>query len=215
MSSLIFIRSEHEVAVATDTLVVDSQHTPAFFTTKAFLVPHLQCIIAGTGVSGFAGRWFVEVNDRMAVRDLEHLDFHAPATLRRLWDETTKHPGFVPGKTSTIYHFGFLNRGGPMQVFAYKSTNGFQSEKLSSTLGVKPPCDPGDDSIPFPQRFVDLMLQQRREQEQIPLQERVCIGGEAQVIHLTRDGFSCYTLAELDDRAELMGQMLERHSQGR
>ena len=41
MSSLIFRTEREQVLVATDTLATSSDGKPGFFTTKAFIVPHL------------------------------------------------------------------------------------------------------------------------------------------------------------------------------
>jgi hypothetical protein len=68
MSSLIFLTEESQVLVATDTLAVSPDGRPFMFTTKAFILPRLKTIIAGTGLGGFLGRWFVRINDGLVVR---------------------------------------------------------------------------------------------------------------------------------------------------
>jgi hypothetical protein len=53
------------------------------FTTKAFVLPHLRMVIAGTGAGRFLGKWFIRLNDRIAVKDIDNLNYHAPLTLSK------------------------------------------------------------------------------------------------------------------------------------
>jgi len=50
MSSLIVATDETQVLVVTDTLATHPDGRPLKFTTKAFVVPHLNLIIAATGI---------------------------------------------------------------------------------------------------------------------------------------------------------------------
>ena len=55
------------------------------YTTKAFIVPHLHLIMAGTGVAGFLSRWFVRLNDNFIVRGIDRVnDFCAHNSSRPL-----------------------------------------------------------------------------------------------------------------------------------
>ena len=64
MSSLIFYTDEKQALVATDTLATYQDGAPSHFTTKAFPLPHLCMIIAGTGSAGFSDSWFHFINTR-------------------------------------------------------------------------------------------------------------------------------------------------------
>ncbi len=85
MSSLIFYTDETQVLVGTDTLATHPDGRPLKFATKAFIVPHLKLIMAGTGTGGLLGRWFVFMNDSTIVRGIDNLNYHAPRALRMLW----------------------------------------------------------------------------------------------------------------------------------
>jgi hypothetical protein len=82
--------------VATDTLATSPDGKPLKFTTKAFILPHLKMIIAGTGAGGFLGRWFVRINDGLIVRGIDNLDYHTPRDLASMWQ---RHKEEFPSQT--------------------------------------------------------------------------------------------------------------------
>ena len=197
MSALIFHTDETQAFVATDTLATSPDGRPFKFTTKAFIVPHLKLIIAGTGAGGFLGRWFVSINDAVVVKGIEHLDYHAPSILASLWLEH-KQQFSVPNITCTIYHFGFSEITGLIQPFAYRSTSNFHSERLPYGIGVKPEC-PVPENCSFPGDIRKMMDAQRLLQSSKPKQERIYIGGEIEIHHLLKNGFQAYTLDRFED----------------
>jgi hypothetical protein len=200
MSSLIVITAEREVLVATDTLATEPDGKPVKFTTKAFVVPHLKLIMAGTGMMGFLGRWFVYMNDRMVVRGIENLDYHAPSILRTLWQAHKQEFSIPDDLTTSIYHFGFSEVENKIHSYRYKSANGFKSERLEqSCMLVKPQCSIPMDNEPLDIR--KMMDEQRAIQASIPKSERVYIGGEIQVHHLSEAGFDVYTIHTFEDFA--------------
>jgi hypothetical protein len=199
MSSLIFFTDETQALVATDTLATSPDGRPARFTTKAFIVPHLKLIIAGTGAGGFLGRWFIRINDGAVVRGIDHMNYHTPSILASVW------PGFkqefsIPGITTTVYHFGFSEETGLIRSFAYRSTNDFRSEPIVYGLGRKPEC-PVPDDYQLPRDVRKMMDDQRIIQASQPKEERLYIGGEIMIHHLYRDGFSVYPLHRFEDYA--------------
>ncbi|PKN37685.1 MAG: hypothetical protein CVU62_08140 [Deltaproteobacteria bacterium HGW-Deltaproteobacteria-2] len=199
MSSLIFYTDKSQIMVATDTLATSPDGEPFMFTTKAFFVPHLRLIIAGTGVAGFLGKWFIKINDRMIVRGIDHLNYHTPSNLSLIWQEHKEEFSIPDTVTSTIYHLGFSEETKEVHVYAYRSTNDFESETLSSlALIVKPECN-----IPkpyeLPKDFKTMMNDQRRSQSLKPKEERIYIGGEIQVHHLTTDSYVAHILEKFDD----------------
>ncbi len=136
MSSLIFHTEETQVLIATDTLATSPDGRPFKFTTKAFPVPHLKMLIAGTGAGGFLDRWLVQINDRMLVRDIDHLDLHTPRNLAEIWSRYKEEfPSFPDGCTTTVYHFGFSQATEVIHAYAYRSERGFTSERLGYGLG--------------------------------------------------------------------------------
>jgi hypothetical protein len=76
MSSLIFYTEQEQAIIATDTLAVSPGGSPFTFTTKAFHVPHLRMVIAGTGCGGFLDRWLCYLNSRMIVPGIDALPAH-------------------------------------------------------------------------------------------------------------------------------------------
>lgn len=168
------------------------------FTTKAFVVPHLKMIVAGTGVAGFLGRWFVQINDRMVVRGVDHVDYHTPRTLAAVWREHRQEFAIPASAATAIYHFGFSEETGQVHSFVYKSKSNFRSEQLRHGLGVEPEC-----SIPkeyeLPTDIKSMMLEQRAIQASRPKPDRISIGGEIQIHHLTERGFRILTVDKFED----------------
>jgi hypothetical protein len=199
MSSLIFHTEPEQVFVATDTLATSPGGEPFMFTTKAFVVPHLRMIMAGTGAGGFLGRWFVRVNDRMIVRDIDHLDYHAPHALGELWSAFRGEYSLPDGITTTAYHFGFSVEDGLIHSYAYRSVNDFRSERLQGYgIRVKPECNvPPNYQLPTDIR--KMMDEQRSIQSARPKDERVYVGGEIIVHHLTESGCAIYALGAFED----------------
>lgn len=206
MSALIFHTQPDMAVVATDTLAVDEEGAPAYWPTKALPVQHLNLIIAGTGLAGFSTRWFVHVNDRMLVRGVEHLDFHAPKELKDLFTRYCEEVGAPAGFMTTIYHFGISEVTGEVAAFAYRSTNDFQSESLSYGLKFKPESsyEMGDD---LPGGLIEMMRSQRQLQSAKPRDERVYIGGDVQLLHLDAHGITCRRIHRFDDFLEQEDQM--------
>jgi hypothetical protein len=198
MSSLIFRTDEDKAFVATDTLASSPDGEPAFFTTKVFIVPHLRLVICGIGISGFLGRWFIEINDRMVVKGIDHLNYHTPINLLRLWRDYLKGSSIPDNLTATIYHFGFSEEDSLIHSYAYRSTKDFNSDKIPYCTGVKPKCQIPEQPV-FPTDIKKIMDRQRADQASLPQDKRVYIGGNIQVHHLTREGFFVYTLDQFED----------------
>ena len=198
MSSLIFLTEETQVLVATDTLGTSTDGRPFIFTTKAFVVPHLRMIIAGTGTGGFLGRWFVGVNDLMVVRGIDDLDDHASRNLGTLWRGYKQELSLTDSARMTVYHFGFSEETGLIHSFVYRSTNEFSSEPLEYGVGVKPICTI-PETLRLPQDIRKMMDEQRAIYGSQASGQRVYIGGEIQIHNLTENGFQVYTLERFDD----------------
>jgi hypothetical protein len=198
MSSLIFHTDKEQVFVATDTLATSYDGKPFMFTTKAFIVPHLQTIICGTGAGGFLGKWFIQINDRMIIRGIDNLDYHTPRNLAALWHSHKEEFSIPCGVTATIYHFGFSEKDGVIHSYAYRSANNFNSEALQYGIGVKPECHISE-GYQLPTDIKKMMDEQRAIQSSHPKDERVYIGGKIQIHHLTKLGFSVYILDQFED----------------
>lgn len=180
MTALIYALQPDQVCLAMDTLTVSADDKkPLLFQTKFSVLPHLQMVIAGTGVAVMVTQWFQFVNGNMVVRDIDHVDVYAPEALRRAEVEC---PG-TDLTTTTLYHFGYSREQRRYVGYAYRSAKNWASEKLPYALGVKPsvPVPPTDD-IQFPEFLVDVMLEQRRADLSLPLSERLGIGGEVSFV---------------------------------
>lgn len=198
MSSLIFYTNKEDAFVATDTLATLCDGTPFMFTTKAFIVPHLRMIMCGTGAGGFLGRWFIQVNDMMIIRGIDHLDYHTPKNLMAFWQGHKKEFPEALNLTITVYHFGFSELDGLIHSYAYRSTNDFRSEPIEYGIGVKPTCKIPED-LQLPRDIKRMMDDQRLTQASLPKNERLYIGGEIVIHHLTRTGYYVFTLGQFED----------------
>jgi hypothetical protein len=198
LSSIIFHTEASQVLVATDTLATSPDGKPLKFTTKAFVVPHLRMIIAGTGAGGFLDTWFMQINTSMVVRGIQNLNHHAPHSLAVIWSGYKQQFPLLKDFTATVYHFGFCEESTLIQSFAYRSDRGFASELLPYGLAVKPQCDV-PENYRVPDDIKGMMVHQRSVQKLRPKNERVHIGGEIQIHHLSKTGFSIYTLDRFDD----------------
>jgi hypothetical protein len=201
MSSLIFQTEDGQALVATDTLAVSPDGRPFKFTTKAFIMPHLRMIIAGTGAAEFVCKWFTGVNSGFIVRGIDNLDYHAPRNLSAMWQGYKQEPSFPEGATVTIYHFGFSEETGLIHSFAYRSTDDFRSDPIGYGLHVKPECLEIPADYCLPRDIRKMMDSQRIIQASRPKDQRVYIGGEIEVNHLSKDGFHTYVLDRFDDYA--------------
>ncbi len=172
------------------------------FATKAFPLPHLRMVIAGTGLAGFLDHWLVEVN-ASPVRGIEALNEHAQAGLLNLLRAFKKQFPSM-NETTSVYHFGFSEDTGVIHSFAYKSEELFEPRQIACGLYVKPNVP--EDVIPkdtlHPSDITRIMAAQRAIQAKLPKEARVSIGGEIQIHHLEHAGYQAYRLGQFEDYAE-------------
>jgi len=199
MSSLIFYTDEKQALVATDTLVVsEKDKEPLCFASKAIYLPHLRTIVASTGVSRFCEQWICAIN-YMVVSNIEELDHHSPVNLVSLFKWFNGINEFEDPTTITIFHIGFSEEDGRIHSFAYRSTNGFQSEPLVYGLAIKPPCSLPGGNFTFVKDVPGLMNRQREEQKAVTFEKRVPIGGEIHGMYLTAEGCNTFKMGTFDD----------------
>ncbi len=133
--------------------------------------------------------------------NLDHLNYHTPSNLASIWPRYKQEFSVPDGITTTVYHFGFSEVTRLIHSFAYRSANDFRSEQHSGyCLGVKPECSV-PNNISLPQDIRKMMDEQRSIQAALPENQRVHIGGEIEIFHLTKDGFAIYTLDRFEDYA--------------
>ncbi|MDE4176131.1 hypothetical protein PXK01_18390 [Phaeobacter sp. PT47_59] len=209
MSSIIFDFNEETALLAVDTLATTPNGTPSFFTAKAQYVPHLKTIIAGTGCAGFAADWATYINNRMLLTGIENLDYHTPSSLERRWDEIRSIEKIPSDVTTTVYHIGYSTHDQCMKGFAYRSANGFISERLDYGLRFKPECTPPNRET-FIEWLPKAMNEQRAIQERKPVEKQVFIGGECILFALDATTCLTSTVFEFSDFCEQMETALQQ-----
>lgn len=208
MSSIIFDFNEEAALLAVDTLATDPDGTPGFFTSKAQYVPHLKTIIAGTGCAGFAADWATHVNNRLLLNGTENLNHHTPNVLNRRWGEFRSFENIPEQYSTTVYHLGYCSFDSRIKGFAYRSVNGFASERLDYGLRFKPECTP-PTSETFIEWLPKAMIEQREIQGSKPVEERVFIGGECILFALDATTCLTSTVFEFSDFPEQMETALQ------
>lgn len=202
MTAAIFNIDPEQVIVTMDTLAVAGDtRTPFFFTSKFYPLPHLNGAMFATGIGDLATQWFVKL-ERFLVRDIHHLDQFAIPALQELGRQFGLHET----NTTTIYHVGFSEQESRYVGFAYRSTDNFASERLEYGLRTKPGVA-GTSVESFPEDFIRLMEQQRAEDETLPVQERVFIGGEIQALILHQKTMTIQTIHRFGHYEKLYEQM--------
>lgn len=212
MSLLIVQHLPGAVLVCTDTLATTPEGEPYLLVTKCSVVPHLDMVIAGTGVAELTERWRRAAASQILARDIDMLDRYTPEILRPTWAEVLADNDGVP-PTATVYHFGWSWEREEYVGYAYRSTRDFESEPLEPGMRVKPePVGPfnADDG------FVELAERIRCEQAELSPEHRIYIGGDLilTALHeqtiLTR---RLHRFADFEEQWLLMNETIHRHNQ--
>lgn len=203
MTSIVIFQSEREAVVAMDTLAIDMDHNPARYTTKAHYLPHLRTIIAGTGCGGFADDWYAEANKRMVVRNVETLNRLAPAMLRELWAKFREDYTVPEDMTTTVFHVGLSEDTGIVVAAQFHSAHDFEPEPVDGPLSFKPVCpEPAElaqEGLDAFDLIHPIMEAQRAHEAGKHAAERVYIGGEVHVLHLTEAGCAQFKVFEFPE----------------
>jgi hypothetical protein len=213
MSSVIVALSDTEVIVGTDTLAsphVEGAHAQ-FFCSKAFMLPHVNMIMAASGCTGFLEEWWLHLNTRKVFPGIETLAWSAQDELRSLWTRYRARHSLRAHHEQAVYQFGISEFTGEMLGFVYVSWDDFAPEEIShrvrgaNMIFAKPSCTlPEVEAMEeLPRAFVPMMLEQRDRQARklySPDSDgRVKIGGELQIHHLNQSGCAVYKLVRFDD----------------
>jgi hypothetical protein len=192
--------------IVTDTLATTPEGDPCLFVTKATPVPPMRTIMVCTGIAVLGDRWAAKLRSGMLALDVEMLDTHTPGALRDLWREVRDEHGIDENTSTTVYHVG-MTREGECHVYAYRSSSGFDSDRLpESGLAIKPqPID--NDGVP--ENLVDLAEYLREEQSAFPPAERIHIGGELFLTSISADGIGISHVHTFDDHREVWNAMNE------
>ena len=210
MTSLIFHTEKEMAFVVMDTLATSVNGEPFMFTTKSFPLPHLKMIICGTGMGGFISRWFLKINDGIVVKGIEDLAIHAPMILRGFWEDYKKNNPIDSNLTTTCYHFGFSEYDDQIHSYAFRSQNQFIAEPLDYGCGIKPVVEI-PEPYEFPTDIHKIMKMQRESEEKKNKGERVYIGGEIQITHLTKAGIALYSLGQFEDFKDIESKIFKNY----
>ncbi len=211
MSLLMFLHDADGIVVVTDTLATAPDGTPSFFKSKAFPIPHLQMVVAMTGLANLGEKLIDRLYTSMLARDIDMAAQHTPATLKSLTDELVAQFGPFEG-TSTIYYFGYSPKHSQYVRYAFRSTSGFQPEFWTDGgFGVKPhPDGPFESPATFPE-MIALAERIRAEQDATPLAERIHIGGQLTLTVLRDRQITTLQLHEFADAEQQWRQMHDYH----
>lgn len=133
MTALNFMLSEEVAIISMDTLSLRANdHKPYKFVSKIFPLPHMDCVICGTGNLEAIINWFSFVNKNVIANGIHQLDL---LTRQSIVSFMAEHNG---NNSCTIYQFGLNEIDDKFHGFAYRSSRGFSGEEIDYGLGVKP-----------------------------------------------------------------------------
>jgi hypothetical protein len=215
MTAFDYMFTEDVLFIAMDSLSLgvspDGERFEHAFFTKVFPLPHVQCVMCGTGSMPLVLQWFLTIQSRVVTDTILYLDSLAPQKLPEL---NLEHGGGVP---STIYHFGVHPTTKKLCGFAYRSTSEFRSEAFEvPRFGIKPPSSNAaerfekvlDTGTVTSATFVEMIRDQRAEDDALPSHERVGIGGEIHLFRMTPDTQALWTCHRFDDYDEVLARMI-------
>lgn len=200
--------------ILTDTLVTGGAGHPMQFTAKCRLVPQMNLAMAGTGSGNLLNAWAAWLNDRMLAVDVDMCADHAARPLTELWEQICTEHGLesavgtfgagepAEGSTATIYHFG-QDEQGRFVWYAFRSTSGFEPERFDEGgFAVKPAPLGGFDNVTSTETIDDLIalgIRIRAQQDSLPPERRIWIGGEFWLTVLQPGSFSQVLVHRFDD----------------
>lgn len=211
MTALMFVLSKDSVVIGMDTLaVLPDDKSPHKYASKAFMLPHLGAVICGTGVFQLPLDWYVDIQSNLIARDMDFMNEIAPDRLRQIWSRIG-----APG-TSTVYHFGYSPGEDAYVGYAFRSTNDFIGERLEYGIGIKPALDElitiAGEMVDEPDIYaviVSLIESARALDDNLPVDDRVGIGGEIHLLTLTAGRQIGWVVRPWPDFESLYDQMLD------
>ena len=211
MSAINFQLFSDRGYVAVDTLATFNEGQPCYFTSKAIPLPHLNMLIAVTGVAVMLTDFLADINNRV-IRGPEDLAFKAPELLQKIWMEYRGRGSLGPAwppenHTATIFHFGFSEETGQMVGYQHHSGNDFAAEALSGK-GGKPDADLAGEPLEGLPENLRLLIAQQHADEQRPDNERVHIGGNAIGFIIQKGGMAIVQIAPLPGEEDVRKAIL-------
>jgi len=215
MTALNFLFDEKSLLLSMDTLSLRADdRIPYKYLTKFFPLPHMNCLICGTGNYQPVIDWFVYIQSNFIGNGILQLNLCAE---RNLKDFMQEHNG---ENLCTIYQFGFHETDRRLYGYAYRSINGFVSELIPYGTGLKPPDvffnihgeldleeifisakekHSIDTDRYYEEIFRTIMHKQKEFDERLPSNNRLGIGGIVQLIYMSRDSLVIKNLEYFDD----------------
>ncbi len=206
LTALDFIIQDNAVVIAMDTLSVrDIDKKPHKMVTKFFPLPHMNCIICGTGNMNAIIDWFAWVEKNIVANGIYQLNELTQQCIKTFMDE---HNGDNP---CTIYQFGLHELDGKFHGYAYRSSNNFESEEIRQGIGVKPSLafltsEGNIDLAPYAPEgtsmekiFSNIMHRQKEYDDNLDVSERLGIGGIVQIVILSKDNMVIKNFEYFDD----------------
>jgi len=186
LTALNFAIQPDQILFTMDTLSIDGvSRKPSIYVTKYVVLPHLQTIVTGTGHGTLVSDWLEKSRSGVIAQDIDHLDQYTPSILKQI---SINYPE-LNEITSTIYHFGFSEEKNRFLGYAYRSTENWKSEELLDGIRVKPATEyTFGENVQLPNDFIELMKKQRKEDLELPLKERIGIGGDIHYVVMNHLG---------------------------
>jgi len=212
MTSLIYHVTDEQACIASDTLMSRVDKTPFHFVTKIMLLPHLRGVVCGTGSANLLIRWYCLLQEQAVIPTLAWMRDHTSHFLQQLADELQ----ISRDAKTTVYHFGWDEETTKIDGVSFNLQDQFVPKAIDKKALVIKPSYPGvsDDAEVIFTNGVDgfayLMAKQRRTDNELPLDERACIGGELHFVQITADGIFQTMSHRFRDYDDLSDKMLAR-----
>jgi hypothetical protein len=211
MTALNFVIQENQVCLAMDTLSISANdRKPHAYVTKFIALPHLQLIVAGTGHGDILSEWFALVRSSVVATDIEHLNQYATDAISKIASNQEQNE-----ISATVYHFGYSKNKKRFIGYAYRSTNNWVPEELKEGIGIKPAIKYNfEDDFQLPSSFVKLIIRQRELDLELPLEERIGIGGDIHFVVMNYNAINisiCYRFPSYDDDFQEMCLNIEKY----
>lgn len=208
MTALNFCLTENRLLLSMDTLVSDNEtdKKPLLFTTKTFILPHMNCLICGVGTLDVVFEWYEFVARKVVAEGILSLDSVAQ---RYLYSNI---PDNLKNAYCTIYQFGINEIDGKMDGFVYRHENNYISKKLEHAVYTRPEI-PNDIDIKFTdvyQYFSDIMKYQKKINDSSLKDDRIYIGGTIQILEMTKNKIQIINYDNFDDYNECLDQIKNR-----
>lgn len=214
MTALNYVLTDNEVILAMDTLVTKNfDKTPYKMATKFVPIPHMNCILCGTGNFEAIVDWFSFIQKNIVGNGIYQLNKLTQQALPKFMEEHNDN------FSTTIYQFGLDEVEDIFKGYAYRSTSNFQSEELKKAIGIKPSdgfMDSGNINLSsyisendtVDEILTKIMYKQKEYDENLKVEERVGIGGIIQIVNLRKNSFSINNYKYFDDYEQTYKEIL-------